>query len=198
MIEINNIEDLRPYIKYIPAKLINGNTSYLNFEMAENGELQDVVINCKLDLTFSFDNIFSNLFNIENTIAEDTIAQICDIRFIAKDVYANTEFICDYMECDNLYFKDKVSLKFLVASGMVKGKSISSMDIMCDTLDAEYVYCSCVNVINFKAKSHYGKDMVMTNVSFHHPVFAESLVKSWKGVKVKKYNLVNNYDTCPF
>ena len=60
MIEINSIEDLKPFMKYVPAKYVNGYISYLSFEIVENGEVQDVAINCQLDLTYSFDNIFNN------------------------------------------------------------------------------------------------------------------------------------------
>ena len=91
MIEINSIEDLKPFMKYVPAKYVNGYISYLSFEIVENGEVQDVAINCQLDLTYSFDNIFNNLFNVDEIFANDYMSQGCDIRFIAKVVIATTE-----------------------------------------------------------------------------------------------------------
>ena len=56
---INSIEDLKPFMKYVPAKYGNGYISYLSFEIVENGEVQDVAINCQLDLTYSFIYIYN-------------------------------------------------------------------------------------------------------------------------------------------
>ena len=36
MIEINSIEDLKPFMKYVPAKYVNGSSSYLNFEITKD------------------------------------------------------------------------------------------------------------------------------------------------------------------
>lgn len=198
MIEINSIEDLKPFMKYVPAKYVDGSSSYLNFEITKDGELQDVTINCELDLTFSFDNIFNNLFNVDDIIANDCMSQSCNIRFIAKDIYIKKEFVCDYVKCDNIYFEDNVCINFLVSYGYVKGKSISSRDIMCNTLDALHVNCDCVNMLNFKANSFYSNNTEFSNVIFHQPDFDKELIDSWQGVKRDKYDLAKNYEVLPF
>ena len=43
-----------------------------------------------------------------------------------------------------------------------------------------------------------GKDILFTNVSFHQPDFPESLVNTWKGVKIDKNQFVIDYDYLPF
>ena len=198
MIEINSIEDLKPFMKYVPAKYVNGYISYLSFEIVENGEVQDVTINCQLDLTYSFDNIFNNLFNVDEIFANDYMSQGCDIRFIAKDIYIKKKFVCDYVKCDNIYFEDNVSIDFLVSYGDVKGKSISSNDIMCNTLDALHVNCKCVNMLEFKAEYFHSYNTEFSNVTFHQQDFDKELIDSWQGVRRDKYDLAKSYERLPF
>lgn len=198
MVEINSIEDLKPFMKYVPAKYVNGNSSYLNFELTKDGELQDVTINCELDLTFSFDNIFNNLFNVDDIIANDRMSQSCNIRFIAKDIYIKKEFVCDYVKCENLYFDYMVSINFLIAYGNVKGSSITSGDIMCHSLEVDIVNCKWVNMLEFKAEYFHSYNTEFSNVTFHQPDFAESLVNSWQGVKRDRYDLAKNYEVLHF
>ena len=198
MIEINSIEDLKPFMKYVSAKYVDGSSSYLNFEITKDGELQDVTINCELDLTFSFDNIFNNLFNVDDIFAKDYMSQSCDIRFIAKDIYLKKNFVCDYVKCDNIYFEDNVCINFLVSYGDVKGKSISSRDIMCNTLDSLHVNCDCVNMLEFKAEYFHSYNTEFSNVIFHQPDFDKELIDSWQGVRRDKYDLAKNYEVLPF
>ena len=198
MVEINSVEDLKPFMKYVPAKYVNGKSAYLNFEITTNDELQDVTINCELDLTFSFDNIFSNLFNVEELIAHDYMAQSCDIKFVAKNIYIKNNFICDYVKCDNIYFNKDITINFLVAYGTVKGKTIYSRDIMCHTIYTRHVNCDCVNVIKFRSKSFYSNGIFFSNVTYHQPDFSENLIDSWHGVKINKYEIAKDYEKLPF
>ena len=198
MVEINSIEDLRPFMKYVPAKYVNGYFSCLSFEIVENGEVQDVTINCELDLTFSMDNVFCDLFNVENMIAEDRLAEFCEIRLIAKNIYVKQPLKIEHIKCDNIYFDQNVTIDVLVAYGNVKGESIHSTDIMCDSLNAKYVYCNCINALKFRARCLFGGDVFMENVTFHNPDFPEDLVNSWNGVKRDRYDLTKNIDSLPF
>ena len=198
MFEINSIEDLKPFMKYVPAKYVNGNRSCLNFEFTKDDKVQDVIVNCELDLNFSFDNIFNNLFNIDEIFAKDYMAQSCDINFIAKDIYLKKNFVCDYVKCDNIFCEGHVSINFLVSYGKVRGKDIYCRDIMCDTLEANYVSCSCVNMLKFKAEKFYSGNTEFTEVSFHQPDFDKELIDSWQGVKINQYELAKDYEKIPF
>ena len=194
MLEINNIEDLKPYVKYVPAKYNNGKTASIVFEIMQDGKLDDVTINCNIDLSFDFIDVFG----VEVLYENDKDAVNYEIRFIAKDIYAKKNFVCEHVKCENLQFEEDVAFNCLLTNDKVKGKSISALDIKCSCLDADYVYSKVVNAIIFEAKTFYGKDILFTNVSFHQPDFPESLVNTWKGVKIDKNQFVIDYDYLPF
>ena len=194
MLEINSIEDLKPYAQYIPAKYNNGKCGAFVFEIMRDGELDDVTINCHLELSFDFLDVLGMVELYEN----DEYAVEYEIRFNAKDIYAKKEFICEHVKCNNLEFDESVSFNCLLANDNVRGKSISASNIRCCCLEADYVYSKVISVIIFEAKTFYGKDILFTNASFHQPDFPESLINTWKGVKIDKNQFVIDYDYLPF
>ena len=188
MIEINSIEDLKPYVKYVPSKYFNGNYSYMMIEIVEDGKLSDVTINCGLDLSFSLDNVYNNVFGVEEAIANDTMSEWCEIQLYANNIYVKKEIFCNYIECENLYFEDNVSANFLVVNNEIWGdRAIFASDIRCHTLRADFVSSKMVNAINFKANKFYNSDTLFVNFSFCQPDFPKEITRKWQGVKVHRY-----------
>ena len=189
MIEINSIEDLKSYAKYIPNKYNNGIESCISFEIMQEGKLADVSINCELELTIDF----FRFFDMVEFTDFDKNTESYDIKFLAKNIYAKKSFVCGCVECENLYVEDKVAFTSLDVKGNIEGQSVSSMDLVCNYIDVDYLYCNFLNAANLYVRTLYSNDTVFSNVSYHNPVFPDELVKSWNGkTSIQNIDLVKN------
>jgi len=193
MIEINSMLDLKPYVRYIPAKYTNGYCSQILFEIKNNNKLEDITINCDLEL--SFETI--SIFNLIETFEHDVDAQDYEIKLIANDIYAKRQLSCEIVECTSLIFDDNVSLTFLTCYGDVKGKRIVSNDILCVNLRADFASCYFISANNVFANTFHCRGVKFTNVTFHEPNFAEGVIKDWKGVQLDKIKF-QHYNDIPF
>ena len=185
MIEINTIEDLKPYAKYVETKYTDGCCSSLIFEIVENGVLADVKFINPIDLTFSLDNVGDNVFDIEEKIAEDNLAVMTNIKLVAKDICAMEKFVCDYVECENFYCENIAKIDFLLVKFNIKGDTIIANNVACERIDVDFVKCDDVSVVDFKAGKFIYDDIEFTGFEYHSPTFAEKKEKSWN---IEKYN----------
>ncbi|MBE5738953.1 MAG: hypothetical protein E7354_04425 [Clostridiales bacterium] len=196
MIEINKIEDLKPFIKYVDKKYTNGIYPAINFEFKIHGELQDVEIKCDLQLIEENMNIFYG--ELDDVLSLVDIDEGYCVNFFAKNVYAKKIFDCEHLKCENFYIEKESKVDFLVVADTIKGRILKAQDIFCDNLDIDIVDCSFLNALNVKAKVYKGKGAVFTNVEYHNPDFPKELVESWGSNESKPYGIVYQHDRLLF
>lgn len=134
MITINKIEDLKKYVKIVPADKYDGKHKQIIFEFIENGEKADVIFDCAVDLVYECQKVSKKDYECCVYVKAKTIT--FNYSFTCNKIFADELIIKDWCECDSILIHKNISGNFLKCERIT---CISSID--CKEIYTQKIHC---------------------------------------------------------
>ena len=165
MIRINSIEELKPYVRYIESKYIDGLHSHIVISFEKDGKLDKAVIDCKCELREPNKTIQKTL-GVDKQVLADKYAQYVLVEIHAKELILNDKSSCSKIVCEGLYIKKgkKLRVDYVEAKNFVGGGSIKAYGVFCDVLYIEKLNCERIECKTISVKNKYRDKIIKADM----------------------------------
>lgn len=164
MIRIKTIQELKPYVKYIESKYIDGLHSHIIIDFTSRDVLNKVIVDCKCNLREPSKRL-QKILGVEKLIKADKYVQYVLVEIHSDALILNDNFTCSKIVSKGLYIKKGKQLHtdYIEATKFIGGGSIKAYGVFSDVLYIEKLNCENFQCKTLSIKRRFKDKVIMAD-----------------------------------